>query len=193
MVANFVPLLAAANQQSYDTVQFYNTALAIFGGCCAAAVSFRLLPPLSAEFRSRRLLSLTLRDLRRLATNRVLQSSEDWEARIHSRLVALPDAAQPLQRAQLIAAVSVGSEIIHLHHVMPSLGLGPELDAALEALAQGSTAAAIAAFNRLDHGLASLADRHSQTSATLAERGRILLICDALARYRAYFDSEEPG
>jgi uncharacterized membrane protein YccC len=193
MVANFVPLLAPANQQSYDTVQFYNTALAIFGGCCAAAVSFRLLPPLSAEFRSRRLLSLTLRDLRRLATNRVLQSSEDWEARIHSRLVALPDAAQPLQRAQLVAALSVGSEIIHLGHVMPSLGLGPELDAALEALAQGSTAAAIAAFNRLDHGLASLADRHSQTSATLAERGRILLIGDALARYRAYFDSEEPG
>ena len=193
MVANFVPLLAPANQQSYDTVQFYNTALAIFGGCCAAAVSFRLLPPLSAEFRSRRLLSLTLRDLRRLATNRVLQSSEDWQARIHSRLVALPDAAQPLQRAQLVAALSVGSEFIHLRHAMPSLGLGPELDAALEALAQGSTAAAIAAFNRLDHGLASLADRHSQTSATLSDRGRILLICDALALYRAYFDSEEPG
>jgi uncharacterized membrane protein YccC len=193
MVANFVPLLAPTNQQNYDTVQFYNTALAIFGGCCAAAVSFRLLPPLSVEFRSRRLLSLTLRDLRRLATNRVLQSSENWEARIQSRLVALPDAAQPLQRAQLVAALSVGSEIIHLRHVMPSLGLGPELDATLEALAQGNTAAAIAAFNRLDHGLASLADRHSQTSATLAERGRILLICDALARYRAYFDSEEPG
>jgi hypothetical protein len=68
MVANFVPLLAPANQQTSDTVQFYNTALAIFGGCSAAAVSFRLLPPLSAEFRSRRLLSLTLRDLRGLAT-----------------------------------------------------------------------------------------------------------------------------
>jgi uncharacterized membrane protein YccC len=193
MVANFIPLLAPANQQSYDTVQFYNTALAIFGGCCAAAVSFRLLPPLSPEFRCRRLLSLTLRDLRRLATNRVLPSSEDWEARIHSRLVVMPDVAQPLQRAQVVAALSVGSEIMRLRHAMPSLGLGPELDAALEALAQGSTAAAIAAFNRLDHGLASLANRHSQTSAILSERGRILLICDSLARYRAYFDSEGPG
>jgi hypothetical protein len=66
-----------------------------------------------------------------------------------------------------------------------------ELDSALEVLAQGSTAASVAAFNRLDHGLTSLADRHSQTSVTLAERGRILLICDALARYRVYFD--EPG
>jgi uncharacterized membrane protein YccC len=193
MVANFIPLLAPANQQSYDTVQFYNTALAIFGGCCAAAVSFRLLPPLSPEFRCRRLLSLTLRDLRRLATNRVLPSSEDWEARIHSRLVVMPDVAQPLQRAQVVAALSVGSEIMRLRHAMPSLGLGPELDAALEALAQGSTAAAIAAFNRLDHGLASLANGHSQTSAILSERGRILLICDSLARYRAYFDSEGPG
>ncbi len=32
MAFNFVPLLAPANQMSYDTVQFYNTALAIVAG-----------------------------------------------------------------------------------------------------------------------------------------------------------------
>jgi hypothetical protein len=67
MVINFVPLLAPANQMSYDTVQYYNAALAIVAGSGAAAVSFRLLPPLSPAFRARRLLALTLREFRRVA------------------------------------------------------------------------------------------------------------------------------
>ena len=41
MTANFVPLLAPANQMSYDTVQFYNASLAIVAGVGAAAFSFR--------------------------------------------------------------------------------------------------------------------------------------------------------
>ena len=68
MAVNFVPLLAPANQMSYDTVQFYNTALAIVAGIGAGAFAFRLLPPLSPALRTRRLLALTLRDLRRLTT-----------------------------------------------------------------------------------------------------------------------------
>ena len=68
MTVNFLPLLAPTNPMSYDTLQFYNNALAIVGGSAAGALSFHLLPPLSPEFRTRRLLALTLRDLRRLAT-----------------------------------------------------------------------------------------------------------------------------
>ena len=75
------------------------------------SLSFRLLPPLSPAFRTRRLLALTLRDLRRLATGRV---PGDWEGHIYGRLSAMPDAATPLQRAMLMAALSVGSEIIQL-------------------------------------------------------------------------------
>jgi uncharacterized membrane protein YccC len=78
MAVNFVPLLAPANEMSYDTVQFYNAALAIVAGSGAAAVSFRLLPPLSPEFRTRRLLALTLRDLRRLATGPIPRAPFDW-------------------------------------------------------------------------------------------------------------------
>ena len=193
MAGNFVPLLGPANQMSYDTVQFYNSALAILVGCGAAALSFRLLPPLSPAFRAQRLLALTLRDLRRLATDAVQRLPDDWEGRIHSRLAALPDAAEPLQRAQLVTALSVGSEIIHLRNVMPELGFGSELDSALEALAQGDSAAAVAELERLDHRLASLPDSDPQTPATLGERGRILLICDALTYHRAYFDAGEPG
>ena len=142
MAFNFVPLLAPANQMSYDTVQFYNGALAIVAGSGAAAVSFRLLPPLSPAFRTRRLLGLTLRDLRRLATGPIPRAPGDWEGRMCGRLAALPDAAEPLQRSQLLAASSLGTEIIQLRHIATRLGLGSDLDAALEALAQGNSAIA---------------------------------------------------
>jgi uncharacterized membrane protein YccC len=68
MTLLFVPLLAPTNPMTYNTVQFYNLAVAIVAGAGTAALSFRLLPPLSPAFSTFRLLALTLRDLRRLAT-----------------------------------------------------------------------------------------------------------------------------
>jgi uncharacterized membrane protein YccC len=191
MSGNFVPLLAPANQMSYDTVQFYNSALAIVAGCGVAALSFRLLPPLSPAFRVERLLELTLRDLRRLATANVGRLPADWEGRIYKRLVAMPDEAEPLQRAQLLTALSLGSEIIELRRVAPQLGLASDLDAALEPFAQGNSAAAVARLERLDRRLASLTESDPQTLLILHERARILLICDALMQHRAYFDGGE--
>jgi uncharacterized membrane protein YccC len=191
MSGNFVPLLAPANQMSYDTVQFYNSTLAIVAGCGVAALSFRLLPPLSPAFRVERLLELTLRDLRRLATANVGKLPADWEGRIYKRLVAMPDEAAPLQRAQLITALSLGREIIELRRVAPQLGLASDLDAALEPFAQGNSAAAVARLERLDHRLASLTESDPQTLVILHARARILLICDALMEHRAYFDGGE--
>src|SRR5882762_2124171 len=86
MAGNFVPLLAPANQMSYDTQQFYNAALAIVAGVGAGALSFRLLPPLSPALRTRRLLALTLRDLRRLATGVTSPSRDEWRGRVYDRL-----------------------------------------------------------------------------------------------------------
>ena len=65
------PLLSPTNPMTYDTAQFYNAALAIVVGCGLAPLAFRLLPPLSPALRARRLLALTLRDLRRLAIARL--------------------------------------------------------------------------------------------------------------------------
>ncbi|HUI14761.1 MAG TPA: FUSC family protein [Xanthobacteraceae bacterium] len=192
MVGNFVPLLAPANHMSYSTVQFYNAALAIIVGCGVAALSFRLLPPLSPAFRAQRLLQLTLLDLRRLATQAVPQLRENWEGLIYSRLVALPDAAEPLQRAQLATALSVGIELIELRRIAPQLGFTFELDSALEPFARGDSTAAIAQFERLDQHLASVSESETQISADLRERGRILLVCDALVHHRAYFDAGVP-
>jgi uncharacterized membrane protein YccC len=111
MVANFIPILGPTNTMTYDTVQFYNNALPIIVGTGAGALSFRLLPPLSPITRTQRLLTLTLRDLRHLASRPFPESIDDWQRRTFARLVAMPTEAQPLQRAQLLAALSVGTEI----------------------------------------------------------------------------------
>ena len=150
MASTFMPLISPTNQMTYDTAQFYNIAVAVFVGCGVAALSFRLLPPLSPALRTHRLLSLTLRDLRRLATAPEPPRSDDWDGRALARLTALPDQAEPLQRAQLLAALSVGAEIVQLRRMAPSLGAAAELDAAFEAVALGNSAIAIAQLRQLD-------------------------------------------
>ena len=188
----FVPLLAPTNPMTYDTELFYNSALAIFAGSALAALSFRLLPPLPPTLRVRRLLALTLRDLRRLAID-PLPSSKDWESRIYGRLAALPDQAEPLQRAQLMVALSVGTEIVQLRAVAPRLGVAPQLDAALGALAQGNGATAIARLRQLDHRLASAADSAAEAAIALRARAHILGLSEALTAYSPYFDSGAPA
>jgi uncharacterized membrane protein YccC len=183
MVANFVPLLAPANVESYDTQQFYNAASAIVAGSSAAAFSFRLIPPLSPAFRARRLLGLTLRDLRRLATGPIPDTAMDWQDHLFGRLAALPDAAQPLQRAQLIAALLIGTEIIKLRHFCRRFDLGSEIDATLDAFARGNSVTAVARLADLDRALTSGLD-----AGALRVRGIILGISETLTRHAAYFD-----
>jgi uncharacterized membrane protein YccC len=187
MTANFVPLLQPANQMSYDTQQFYNAALAIVVGCGAAAFSYRLLPPLSPAFRTRRLLALTLRDLRRLMTGPIPRTPEDWEGRMYGRLAALPDAAQPLQRSEMLAAFLVGTEIIQLRRIAHRMDLGSELDAALEALGRGDIVLATARLGRLDDALAA------RPGTTLRGRASILAMAQVLTQHAAYFEAREPA
>jgi uncharacterized membrane protein YccC len=189
MVANFVPMLAPANEMSYNTLQFYNSTLAIVAGCGAAALSFRLLPPLSPALRTRRLLALSLRDLRRVATGPIPRTPDDWEGRMYSRLSAMPDEAEPLQRGQLIAALSAGAEIIQLRQMAPRLGLAAELEVALEAFAQGNSAIAVARLGQLEGRLASHPGTWRETATALRARGHILAISDALAEHCSYFDA----
>jgi uncharacterized membrane protein YccC len=187
MTANFVPLLAPANPESYDPAQFYNQASAILAGAGAGALSFRLLPPLSPAFRTRRLLALTLRDLRRLARGR---TREDWEGHVLGRLVAMPDAATPLQRAQLMAALSIGSEILQLRQIARRLGL--DLEPALAAVAQGDSATATAHLAQVDATLVAQAAIGPETQTVLRARAGVLAFSEALTQHAAYFDSGPP-
>jgi uncharacterized membrane protein YccC len=175
---------------SYDTQQFYNAALGIVAGLGAAAVSFRLMPPLSPAFRARRLLASTLRDLRRLATGPLPRTTHDWEGRMYGRFSVLPDQAQPLQRSRLTAALSVGSAIIQLRHIALRLDLDPALDGALDALAQGHSAIATTRLAQFDEVLAA---RPGTSPAALRARGLILALSQALNQHSAYFDAGAPG
>jgi uncharacterized membrane protein YccC len=186
MVTPFVPLLAPSNPMSYDTQQFYNSALAIIAGVGAAAFSFHLLPPLSPAFRTRRLLALTLRDLHRLARGPIPDTPKDWEGRMYGRFSALPDQAQPLQRSLLMAAFSVGTEIIQLRRICRRFDRAPDLDAALEAFARANSAMATAKLADLDAALSS-----RPGTAALRARGLILAISDSLTQHAAYFDAGE--
>jgi uncharacterized membrane protein YccC len=189
---NVMPLIAPTNQMSYDSGQFYNSALAIAVGCVVAPLAFRLLPPLSPALRARRLLSLTLRDLRRHAIALPLARSEHWEGLMYGRLAALPDQAEPLQRARLLAALSVGTEIIRLRRLALRPGAAAELDAALQDFAQGNSALAIAQLHQLDDRLAA-ADAGPATAIALRARSHILVIAEALAEHSSYFDTGAPA
>ena len=188
VAANFIPLLAPANPVSYDTGQFYNSALAILAGICAGEFGFSLLPPLSPALRTRRLLALTLRDLRRLAKGIPRWSPDDWEHRVNKRLAVLPDAAEPFQRAQLVAALSVGRELIHLRRAAHRFDI--DLDLALDAVARGESLVAVDRLSELDRRLAALPETSPGARVRLRARGRILAMSEALTRHAAYFNSQ---
>jgi uncharacterized membrane protein YccC len=193
MAFNFNPLLAPTNEMTYDTAQYYNSALAIVVGCGVAPLAFWLLPPLSPALRVRRLLTLTSRDLCQLATAPVLPTLDYWESRFYSRLIALPDQATPLQRAQLLAALSVGTEIIGLRQMAPHLGTTAALDAALNDIAFGHSTKAIAKLRQFDDRLSSTRETGTEPTMALRARGRVLIISEAIAEHGHYFDAGAPA
>ena len=109
------------------------------------------------------------------------------------RLTALPDQAEPLQRAQLLAALSVGAEIIRLRRMAPRLGAAAELDAAFEAVALGNSAIAIARLRRLDRRLASVPA--PMLGATHPRFGRVVASWSSRGACEAYsyFDARAPA
>jgi len=185
----FVPLLQPANQMTYDTLQFYNTALALFTGSAAATLAFALLPPIPVSLRTRRLLGFALRDLRRCAIAPSAPAPEEWERRMYGRLTALPEQTEPSQLGQILAALCVGSEVIRLRRMAFDLALDPELSLAFASLAQGSSATAQLWLARLDRRLATFAAVNVPAFQVLRARASILTISETVARHAAYFDS----
>jgi uncharacterized membrane protein YccC len=188
----FIPLLNPENQITYDPQQFYNSALAIVAGAGAATLAFRLLPPLSPAFRVRRLLALTLRDLRRLAMAPVPPTRSRWESTIYARLSVLPEQAEPLQRAQLLAALSIGTEILRLRRITHRSRLAIDIDPALVSVARGRSGYAIGCLARIDQALVVHPRVGPSASVTLRAQGSIRAIAEALTQHARYFDSEAP-
>ena len=107
---------------------------------------------------------------------------------MYGRLSALPDRAEPLQRAQLLAALSVGTKIIQLRRITQRLNLQSELDAALESIVWGDSAAAVSRLAALDKTLAT-----RPGSAAVRARGRILAMSETLSEHAVYFDAGVAG
>src|SRR6202522_1169744 len=190
MAPNIVPLVAPVNAPRYDTVKFYNSALALYAGEGIAVLSFLLVPPLSPAFRTRRLLTLTLRDLRRLAGGPAQQRCDDWERRVYARLASLPDAAEPLERAHLLAALSAGTEVIRLHRIVRRLGLAAGLKPALKALAHGHSSLASEELTRLHQDLATKSQAERGLRLALRARGNLLALSEVIAQHALYFDAK---
>ena len=108
---------------------------------------------------------------------------------MYSRLAVFPDSAPPLQRAQLVAAMFIGIEIVRLRRIIPPLGLDAELTAALAALGQDNSTAATAQLALIDRRLAALADQESLAPLALRARSSLLALSDALFQYGPYFDA----
>ena len=186
MILTFLPLLGAANEMAYDGTSFFNNALGIIGGTIIAAIACRLVPPVPPALRVRRLLSLTLRDVRRLAV-RPAPTPAAWERRVFHRLYVLPDQAEPLQRAQLLAALAVGKEIIRLRRVARRFGLQSELGTALAAFVTGQPARAVDGLADVDRRVATMAAGHEEAGLSLKARASILAISEALTQHAAFF------
>jgi uncharacterized membrane protein YccC len=188
VILTFLPLLGPANEMNYDDLVFLNTAVGIVGGTVIAAIICRLVPPVPPAVRVRRLLTFTLRDLRRLATKSTL-SPAAWEARVFQTLYVLPDQAKPLHRAQLLAALAVGKEIIRLRRVAPRFGLHTELHIALAAFAAGQPGLAIDGLAEIDQRVSEMAAGHKEAGLMLKARASLLAISEALTQHAAFFSS----
>jgi uncharacterized membrane protein YccC len=189
MGVNFVALLATENLASYDTAQFYNSALALFAGSVIAALAFRVLPPLSPAARTARLLTLTRRDLRRLARSPTSYRPADWERHIYARISVLPDSAVPLQRAQIVAALAAGTEMTRLRRIAHRLKLGARLEPALGALALGRSALAVAELGKFDQAMAEAHLAEQAQRLVSHARGNVLALSEVLTQYASYFDA----
>jgi uncharacterized membrane protein YccC len=186
----FVTLLAPANEMTYDTIQFYNSALAIVGGLGGAALAMVLLPQLPPALRARRLLALTLRDFRRLATRPSFSSLDDWIGRVSGTMVVLPNQAKPIQFARLASAMVAGAQIIRLRSSGSELGFGTQVNAVFDAIAHGKSQSAIELIAALDQNLAEAESSGADTDARIKLRADLLSLSEALSRHGSYYDGE---
>ena len=192
--STFMPLLSPTNQMSYDTVQFYNTALAIVAGCGVAPLAFRLLPPLSPALRARRLLAspcatcVASRSASLLPTLGGLGGPHVRPA----RGIAGPGRA--------VAALAAAGGAVGRHrdhspspHGCRALGRLRSSMPRSRPSREGNSAIAIARLRQLDRRLASESDAGPETAIALRARGRILVISEALAQHGSYFDAGAPA
>jgi uncharacterized membrane protein YccC len=189
---NFTPLLAPANLQSYDTVGFYNTTVAIVVGVGVGVLVMSLLPQLPPAFMVARLRGLTLRDLRRLATRRRPGSQRRWEQLLYARIGALPESASPRDRGEMVAALYVGEAILRLRQLVGRWGGTAAVGDVLSSLARRNPDAACRALAVVDADIAARENAVGGPDGSLLRaRAATLAMREVLVRHSGYFGARE--
>jgi uncharacterized membrane protein YccC len=183
---NFLPLLNITNGMTYDGSSFWNGAIAILAGIAFGVLTMLIIPPLSPAVRTQRLLSLTLADFRRLVKRASPGRQDEWENRGVARLLAMPDQAEPAERAELAAIVAVGKEIVRLRHVAPRFVPSAMVDAVLAPLAERRSGEAVERLREIDRQVAALPRARSRV--LLSVRASILVISGQLTEFASCFD-----
>jgi uncharacterized membrane protein YccC len=183
---NLLPMLGITNGMTYDASGFWNGVIAILAGIAFGVVAMLVIPPLSPAIRTQRLLSLMLRDFRRLVRRASPGKSADWENRGVARLLAMPETAEAQDRAELAAIVAVGKEIVRFRQIAPRFVPSAMVDAVLAPLAEGRSGEAIARLGEIDRRVAALPRARSRILLSL--RSSILVISGQLGEFAACFD-----
>ena len=185
----FVPLLAPTNPMTYDPAAILQRGFAIVAGIGAAALSFRLHAAAVASIPHAPPAGADVARSAPAGERADPADRNDWEGHVYRPALGMPDEATPLQRAQLLAALSVGSEIIRLRRIAASPRSGGDARRRARGLGARRYASAIAHLARLDQRLC----RPSGAAALQCRaRGSILAMSEALTRHAAYFDLERP-
>lgn len=189
-VVNFLGILLPPNQPTYHLASFLNNGVAVVAGTIVGCLWMALLSTIPANWRTRRLLGLSVRDLRRLAVRRRWVSRADWTSLISCRLAAMPATATREQLAQLVAALSSGEAVIQLRDSRRTFVGTDHLDCALAALGGGNIPATrywLAKF------VAVLSEGEASGSlAALRGQAAASVVADALASHSAFFADAPP-
>jgi uncharacterized membrane protein YccC len=180
---NFVPLVGPTNQISFDTAGFYNSALGIVGGCLAGALALVLIPPIPQEIRADRLVRLTVRDLRRIAAGRSRMTPDPWQHRVYARLIALPEGVDLIYGSRLVAALSMGLQVLRLRSLAGEDRVGDGLRDGLGRLAVGDVDGMLGKLQRIGSDLQD----HGDGDADLRILTAIQVVSDVVRQHRHEF------
>ncbi|MFG1262159.1 FUSC family protein [Xanthobacter aminoxidans] len=180
MSVNLLPLIGVGNPISYDASTFFNIALTIILGNIIGTLFF-IIPGLSPEVRARRLLALSIRDLRRLAGRPQTPDATRWTALMTRRVEDLPPQATDEQAGSLLTLFVLGRALILLRKTPAGEVERRLISDASAALAEGRVALARIAFSDMERVLAErAASQPSEAPAVMSSLAQIKIITDAL-------------
>jgi hypothetical protein len=112
---------------------------------------------------------------------------------MYNRLSSLPIETPLLQSSRLVAALTVGTELIHLSNFLHRLDPGLSLEGVLYALERGNSMAAIKCLAGIDGAVHAPTTASPAASARLRARASIRVILGALNQHTDYFDGSAPA